>query len=72
MERIQPFFKLNKRKCLLECWRGSYPSFYYLNDDEIPIVEKLLDRDLMSALLYRTSKNKGISELCNDIIEQRG
>jgi len=72
MERIQPFFKLNKRKGLLECWRGSSPTFHCLNDDEISIVEKLLDRDFMTALLYRTSKNKEISELCNDIIEQRG
>lgn len=72
MERIQPFFKLNKRKGLLECWRGSYPAFYLLNVDEIQIVEKLLERDFMTALLYRTSKNKGISELCNDIITQRG
>lgn len=72
MKRVQPYFRLNKKKSQLECWYGSLPRIYDLAPEEIPIVETLIERDFMTALLYRTSRNMGISNLCNDIITQRG
>ena len=72
MERIQPYYKLNLKKKVLEVWHGSAISFYGLLDEDIPIVEKLLQRDFKTAILYRRSNNDGISSMCDDIIVQRG
>ena len=72
MERVQPYFRLNRKKKVLEVWHGSSISFYGLLDEDIPIVEKLLQRDFKTAILYRRSNNDGIASMCDDIIVQRG
>jgi hypothetical protein len=78
MKRIQPYFKFHKKKQILEVWSEPnqnlrvYPLIYILTEEEIPIVEKLIQRDFKTAILYRKSENKGIEILANDIIEQRG
>ena len=78
MERVQPYFKLNKRRSELEVWGQPnrnmrvYPRSYSLTDEDIPIVEKLIQRDFKTAILYRRSNNEGIAKMCDDIIEQKG
>lgn len=74
MERIQPYFKLNKRKKELEIWvpKARLPKIYSLEDEDIENVERLIQRDFKTAILYRRSNNEGIAELAIDIIEQRG
>lgn len=78
MDRIQPYFRLNKKKMYLEVVPSSpkttmyFVDCYSLNPEEIPIVEKLMQRDFKTAILYRLSDNEGISTLANDIITQRG
>ena len=72
MERIQPYFKLNLKKKVLEVWHGSAISFYGLLDEDIPIVEKLLQRDFKTAILFRRHSNEAISEMALDILERRG
>lgn len=72
MERIQPFFRLNKKKKYLEVARGFSSRQYELNDEEISIVQKLIERDFMTAILYRRHSNEAISIMANNIIEQKG
>jgi len=78
MERIQPFYKLNTHSKTLEVWntidrnRMSFPKSYLLTEEDIPIVEKLIERDLKTAILYRRSKKEFIVNMCNDILEQKG
>jgi hypothetical protein len=49
-----------------------FPKTYLLTDEDIPIVEKLLQRDFKTAILFKNSSNEGISQLCWDILEQKG
>lgn len=84
MDRMQPYFRLNKKKKELEVWNtkrtfnhpkaATYRSttIYRIEDDEVDVVDKLIDRDFMTALLYRRSDNEGIRIICNDILEQKG
>jgi len=73
MERMQPFFHFNKKKKYLEVQKGNFGrSAYFLNDEEIPIVEKLMQRDFKTAILNRRHENQGIEILANDILTQKG
>ncbi|MFW6121274.1 MAG: hypothetical protein ACOC80_10320 [Petrotogales bacterium] len=78
MKRIRPYFKLNKKNKQLEVWGQPnrnmmrFPTTYSLTDEDIPIVEKLLQRDFKTAILFKNSSNDGISQLCWDILEQKG
>lgn len=45
---------------------------YHINESELPIVEKLMQRDFKTAILNRRHDNAGIELLANDIITQRG
>jgi len=79
MERIQPYYKLNRKRKEIEVWDGQpnrnmrvYPKTYSLDDEEIGIVERLLQRDFKSAILFRRHSNEVISEMALDILERRG
>jgi hypothetical protein len=77
MDRMQPYYKLHRKRKVLEVWgsnnRGVFhPAVYDINEDQIPIIEKLIVRDKMTALLYRKSDIKFIADMCYDIIENNG
>lgn len=74
MERMQPYFRLNKKMKFLEMSPSStkFIHRFPLTDEEVAVVEKLIQRDFKTAILYRLSENEGISTLANDIITQRG
>ena len=73
MERTQPFFRLNKKKMVLEVQEEKFKWWTYpLKEEELPIVEKLMQRDFKTAILNRHHDNEGIELLANDIITQRG
>ena len=45
---------------------------YIVKENDLPIIEKLMQRDFKTAILNRHHDNKGIELLANDIIIQRG
>lgn len=45
---------------------------YHINESELPIVEKLMQRDFKTAILNRHHDNEGIELLANDILTQKG
>ena len=73
MERMQPFFRLNKKKMVLEVQEGKFKWWTYsLKEEELSIVEKLMQRDFKTAILNRHHDSKGIELLANDILTQKG
>ena len=73
MERMQPFFRLNKKKMVLEVQEGKFKWWTYsLKEEELSIVEKLMQRDFKTAILNRHHDNEGIETLANDILTQKG
>jgi len=45
---------------------------YIVKENDLPIIEKLMQRDFKTAILNRHHDNEGIELLANDIITQRG
>ena len=77
MERIQPYYRLNKKQKYIEITPATGGGRYFLrriaiDDEEVPILEKLMARDFKTAILYRRSEKKFIVDMCNDIIEHKG
>jgi hypothetical protein len=72
MKRMQTFYKLNKN--ILEVWTNgsNIMGQFYISKEELPIVEKLLNRDKKSAILNMKHKSNIIKQLCFDIIENNG
>jgi len=72
---MQPYFRIIKLKgkILLEVigldnWRR----LYKVTKEELPVIEKLFQRDFKTAILYRRHTNEGIAMMADDIIEQKG